>query len=53
MAIFEETASEPQALCSVAIVGGGLGGVAAAIALTKAGHKATIFEQAEEFSEVE
>ncbi|WP_336721273.1 FAD-dependent monooxygenase [Acinetobacter soli] len=36
----------------IAIVGGGVGGLAAAIALSKAGHKVTVFEQAATFSRV-
>lgn len=36
----------------VAIVGAGLGGLAAAIGIAKAGHKVTILEQAPELGEV-
>lgn len=34
------------------IVGGGIGGVAAALALAKLGHRAHVFEQAAEFKEI-
>lgn len=37
---------------SVAIIGGGIGGAAAALFLQRAGVEATIFEQADEFREV-
>jgi salicylate hydroxylase len=36
----------------IGIVGGGIGGLAAAIALRKAGHRVTVFEQAERFGRV-
>ena len=36
----------------VAIVGAGLGGLAAAIGITRAGHRVTILEQASELGEV-
>ena len=36
----------------IAIVGAGLGGLAAAISIAQAGHKATILEQASELGEV-
>lgn len=36
----------------VAIVGAGLGGLAAAIGIARAGHRATVFEQASVLSEV-
>jgi 2-polyprenyl-6-methoxyphenol hydroxylase-like FAD-dependent oxidoreductase len=36
----------------IAIVGAGLGGLAAAISIAQAGHKATVFEQATELGEV-
>jgi 2-polyprenyl-6-methoxyphenol hydroxylase-like FAD-dependent oxidoreductase len=36
----------------IAIVGAGLGGLAAAISIAQGGHKATIFEQAAELGEV-
>ena len=36
----------------VAIVGAGLGGVAAAIGIARAGHQVTILEQAAELGEV-
>lgn len=37
---------------SVAVVGAGLGGLAAALALTRAGFEVTVYEQAAEFGEV-
>jgi len=36
----------------IIIVGAGLGGLAAAIALTRKGHKVTVFEQAPALGEV-
>lgn len=42
----------PTPVCTVAIVGCGVSGLAAAIGITKAGHKVTIFEQAPALSEV-
>ena len=33
----------------IAICGGGVGGLAGALALIKAGHKVTVFERAEQF----
>ena len=36
----------------VAVVGGGLAGLAAAIGLSKAGHLVTVFEQAAKLGEV-
>jgi salicylate hydroxylase len=36
----------------VAIIGAGLGGLAAAIGISRAGHRVTILEQAEELGEV-
>ena len=36
----------------VGIVGAGLGGLAAAIGITRAGHKVTILEQAAQLGEV-
>jgi cation diffusion facilitator CzcD-associated flavoprotein CzcO len=36
----------------IAIVGAGVGGLAAAISIAQGGHKATIFEQATELGEV-
>lgn len=36
----------------IGIVGGGIGGLAAAIALRKTGHRVTVFEQAERFGRV-
>ena len=38
--------------CSVCIIGAGIGGVAAAIAIARAGHRVTILEQAKELTEV-
>ena len=38
--------------CCVIVVGCGLGGLAAAIGFTKAGHKVTIFERMAELREV-
>lgn len=35
----------------VLIVGGGIGGLASAIAIAAAGHRATVLEAQEEFSE--
>ncbi|KAI1627692.1 salicylate hydroxylase [Exophiala viscosa] len=46
-------AEEPSRVkLNITIVGAGLGGLAAAIALTRKGHKVTIFEQAPELGEV-
>ncbi len=42
----------PKPVFHVAIVGAGLGGLAAAIGIAQAGHKATILEQAKQLSEV-
>lgn len=42
--------SRPQ--IHVAIVGAGLGGLAAAIGIAKAGHRVTLLEQAPELGEV-
>lgn len=36
----------------VGIIGAGLGGLAAAIGIRRAGHQVTIFEQAKELGEV-
>ncbi|MBN3756293.1 NAD(P)-binding protein [Paraburkholderia sp. Tr-20389] len=36
----------------IGIIGGGIGGLAAAIALRKAGHRVSVFEQAERFGRV-
>ena len=36
----------------IGIIGGGIGGLAAAIALREAGHRVTVFEQAERFGRV-
>lgn len=36
----------------IIIVGAGLGGLAAAIGISKAGHRVTILEQAEQLGEV-
>lgn len=38
--------------CSVAVVGCGLGGLATAIGIRRAGHSVTVFEQAKALSEV-
>ena len=43
-------ASNPQ--LHIAIVGAGLGGLAAAISISLSGHRATILEQASELGEV-
>ena len=48
----EEMGSNPKLACSVGIIGGGIAGVAAAIAVARAGHHATVFEQAVELKEV-
>ena len=37
---------------SIGVVGGGIGGLAAAIALRRAGHKVTIYERSDFASEV-
>jgi 2-polyprenyl-6-methoxyphenol hydroxylase-like FAD-dependent oxidoreductase len=37
---------------TIAIAGGGIGGLAAAIALARAGRRAVVFEQADGFAEV-
>jgi salicylate hydroxylase len=42
----------PAPQLHIAIVGAGLGGLAAAIGIAKAGHKATILEQASALREV-
>ncbi|KAI8144074.1 hypothetical protein BJV82DRAFT_513499 [Fennellomyces sp. T-0311] len=42
----------PQIVLNIAIVGGGLGGLATAIALRRAGHDVTVYEGAKELSEV-
>jgi salicylate hydroxylase len=39
-------------MLKIGIIGGGIGGLAAAIALRKAGHQVTVFEQAERFGRV-
>lgn len=46
------TASSSPYQCRVAIVGAGLGGLAAAIGIRLAGHKVTILEQAAVLGEV-
>ena len=38
--------------CNVAIVGCGMGGLAAAIGIARAGHSVTIYEQAKALREV-
>ena len=43
--------SNSKSICSIGIIGGGIAGVAAAIAVAKAGHHATVFEQAMELEE--
>ena len=42
----------PKSQLHVAVVGAGLGGLAAAISISLAGHRATILEQASELGEV-
>lgn len=42
----------PKPQFHIAIVGAGLGGLAAAISIAKAGHRATILEQAAALGEV-
>lgn len=42
----------PKPQCHIAIVGAGLGGLAAAIGIAKAGHKVTVIEQAAVLGEV-
>ncbi|KAL5085976.1 hypothetical protein Trisim1_009742 [Trichoderma cf. simile WF8] len=44
--------SQRHVVCKVAIVGGGIGGLAAAIALRKAGHEVHVYEQSAFLSEV-
>ncbi|WP_430233089.1 FAD-dependent monooxygenase [Paraburkholderia tropica] len=39
-------------MLKIGVVGGGIGGLAAAIALHRAGHRVTVFEQAERFGRV-
>jgi salicylate hydroxylase len=39
-------------VCDVAIVGCGLGGAAAALAIQRAGHQVTIYERAHSLAEV-
>ena len=48
----KEMGSNSKIVCSIGIVGGGIAGVAAAIAVARAGHHATVFEQAVELKEV-
>jgi hypothetical protein len=43
--------AETKAQFHIAIVGAGLGGLAAAISIAQGGHRATIFEQAAELGE--
>ena len=42
----------PELKFHVGIIGAGLGGLAAAIGIARAGHNATIFEQAQQLGEV-
>lgn len=42
----------PDDQLHVAIIGAGLGGLAAAIGISRTGHRVTILEQAEELGEV-
>ncbi len=44
--------AEPKRQFHIAIVGAGLGGLAAAISIAQGGHRATILEQAAELGEV-
>lgn len=53
MAKIPITMAEPAKVkLNVAIVGAGLGGLGAAIAFSRRGHKVTVFERAPEIAEV-